>query len=42
MLPELKDTEKYNNNINKVAACTQHMIDYLFNKGKNEGEMHAT
>ena len=42
MLPEPKDTEKYKNNVNKVASCTQRVIDYLYKKGKSEGEIHAT
>ena len=42
MLPEPKTTENYENNLNKVTACTQRVIDFLYKLGKNEGEMHAT
>ena len=41
ILPEPKDTENYKNNVNKVTACMQCVIDYLFNMGKNKLEMHA-
>lgn len=42
MLPEPKATENYQNNVNKVTACTQRVIDFLFEFAKTEGEMHAT
>ena len=42
MLPDPKSTERYENNMNKASKCTQNVIDFLYNMGKDEGEMHAT
>ena len=36
ILSEPKDNENYKNSINRVTACTQRVIDYLFNMGKNK------
>ena len=40
MLPDPKSTETYENNMNKASKCTQNVIDFLYNMGKDEGEMH--
>ena len=42
MLPDPKSTERYENNMNKASKCTQNVIDFLYNMGKDKGEMHAT
>ena len=30
MLPDARNTENYEDNINKTSSCTQRVIDYLF------------
>ena len=42
MLPAPKNTDGYDNNLNKTSPCTQKVIDFLFNLFKEEGETNAT
>ena len=42
MLPAPKNTDGYNNNLNKTSPCTQKVIGFLFNLFKEEGETNAT
>ena len=42
MLPDPRNTENYEDNLNKTSSCTQRVIDYLFDIFKEEGETQAT
>lgn len=42
MLPNPKNTENYEDNVNKSSSCTQRIIDYLYEIFREEGETHAT
>ena len=42
MLPAPKNTDGYDNDLNKTSPCTRKVIDFLFNLFKKEGETNAT
>ena len=42
MLSDARNTENYEDNLNKTSSCTQRVNDYLLDIFKEEGETHTT